>query len=320
MRPMMLYLALAALMLSCRSSDVRREGYFAGSGGIRIFYRVVGGGSDTVVVIHGGPGGDMNNIAPDLEQLAARRVVIYYDQRGGGRSELPADTSLLDAKYFVEDLEALRRHFGLERLNLLAHSFGPVLAARYAQTYPKRVARLIFLGAIGPRKADARAYGQTMYARMDSATRDSTIALVKALLTGTGDALVACRAYEDLQNQWAVTQGDTTPNKGTICAAPPQAIRYAHVHTSQKTVESLGDWDYTEALGHVSAPLLVIYGDRDPSPISSQRAWAAAVPEGRLLVVPGARKGVHVDRPDLFFPAVDTFLSGRWPDGAVRRP
>jgi proline iminopeptidase len=69
----------------------------------------------------------------------------------------PADTALRDARYFVEDLDALRRHFGLERMNLLAHSFGPVLAARYAQAYPDRVARMIFMGAIGPRHAEARA-------------------------------------------------------------------------------------------------------------------------------------------------------------------
>jgi proline iminopeptidase len=202
-------------------------------------------------------------------------------------------------------------------MNLLAHSFGPVLAARYAQAYPERGARIIFLGAIGPRKADARAYAQTMYARMDTVTRDSIIALVRALTTGTGDAVVACRAHEDLLKQWSLTQGDSTPQKGTTCAAPPSAVRYAHLHTSQMTFQSFGDWDYTGTLGHVSAPLLVIYGDRDASPISSQRAWAAAVPNGRLLVVPGARKAVHVDRLDLFFATVDTFLSGRWPDAAV---
>jgi pimeloyl-ACP methyl ester carboxylesterase len=70
-------------------------------------------------------------------------------------------------------------------------------------------------------------------------------------------------------------------------------------------------------LALVPPPLLVIHGDRDPSPISSQRDWAAAVPNGRLLVVPGVRKAVHVDRPVLFFATVDTFLSGRWPDAAV---
>lgn len=119
-----LTLACAATLAGARATTPG-DGYLVGSGAVRIF-----------VAIHGGPGGDMDNIAPDLERLGTGHVVIYYDQRGGGRSELPADTTLLDARYFVEDLDAVRRHFGLTRMNLLAHSFGPVLAARYAQVYP----------------------------------------------------------------------------------------------------------------------------------------------------------------------------------------
>jgi proline iminopeptidase len=301
--------------LACRSTTTPHEGYLAGSGGVRIFYRVEGNGPDTIVAIHGGPGGDMENIGPDLGQLASRHVVIYYDQRGGGRSELPADTTRLDARYFVEDLEAVRRHFGLERMNLLAHSFGPVLAARYAQVHPDRLERMIFMGAIGPRRADAAAFGRTMYARMDSTTRDSVIALVTALVTGMApDPVATCRAYEDLLRRVDSAQGGSAVPKGGVCRAGPEAVEYANRYTSQITLASFGKWDYTGTLSRVSAPLLVIYGDRDPSPISSQRAWADAVPHGRLLVIPGAGHGPHVDRPDLFFPAVDTFLSGRWPD------
>ena len=310
---------IAGAALACGSEPVVREGYLAGSGGVRIFYRLIGQGPDTLVAIHGGPGGDMENIAPDLERLAERHTVIYYDQRGGGRSELPADTTLLHARYFVEDLEALRRHFGLKRMNLLAHSFGPLLAARYAQTYPERVARMIFAGAIGPRRPDARAYGMTMYARMDSTTRDSIIAVVEALLGGTAsDPLRACEEYERLERKAATARGESTSQKGSACAASPEAIRYAHRYTSQVTLASLGKWDYSKSLQHVSAPLLVIYGDRDPSPISSQWAWAAAVGDGRLLVIPGAGHAPHVTHPDGYFSAVETFLAGRWPEGVVR--
>jgi proline iminopeptidase len=203
-------------------------------------------------------------------------------------------------------------------MNLLAHSFGPVLAARYAQTYPEHVGRIVFMGAIGPRRADAAAFGRTMYERMDSATRDSSTALVKSLITGsTPDPLAACRAYEKLLRHADSVQGQVTGSRGTSCAGSREAVEYAHRYTSQITLTSFGNWDYTKALKQVQAPLLVIYGDRDPSPLSSQQAWSAAVPRGRLLVIRGAGHRPHVDRPDVFFPAVDSFLSGRWPQGAV---
>jgi pimeloyl-ACP methyl ester carboxylesterase len=60
-------------------------------------------------------------------------------------------------------------------------------------------------------------------------------------------------------------------------------------------------------------PLLVIHGDRDPRAVAAQRQWAASVPDGRLLLVPGAGKAVSADRPDLFYPAVEAFLGGEWP-------
>jgi proline iminopeptidase len=201
-------------------------------------------------------------------------------------------------------------------MNLLAHSFGPVLAARYAETHPERVARMIFAGAIGPRRADARAFGMNTYARMDSTTRDSIITVVTALIRGTGsDPRRDCLAYERLMRKAGAAEGVSTAQKGSSCLVP-QAIGYAHRYTGQVTVASLGNWDYTRTLGRVTAPLLVIYGDRDPSPISTQWAWVQAVPDARLLVVPGAGHGPHVDRPDVYFEAVDTFLAGRWPAGA----
>src|SRR5262245_16403595 len=77
-------------------SAVAREGYLTTSDSARLFYRVVGRGRDTLIAIHGGPGG-RPRIAGDFAPLAERHVVIFYDRRGAGRSELPTDTTRLAA-------------------------------------------------------------------------------------------------------------------------------------------------------------------------------------------------------------------------------
>lgn len=83
------------LIFGCLSaSEVPIEGYLAGADDTRLFYRVMGTGPDTVVVVHGGPGAGMNAVLPDLGPLARKRTVVYFDQRGGDRSELPVDTFL----------------------------------------------------------------------------------------------------------------------------------------------------------------------------------------------------------------------------------
>ena len=105
------------------------EGSIDAGGGVRLFYRGVGDGADTIVVLHGGPGFTMDYIAADLEPLAGRHTLIFYDQRGTGGSTLVSDSAGLDAQRFVEDVEAVRLHFALERLVLLGHSWGTGLAA-----------------------------------------------------------------------------------------------------------------------------------------------------------------------------------------------
>jgi hypothetical protein len=120
-------LALALLCGNCSAStagsDTLRKvqqpsgrlGYVAGAADVRLFYRVDGSGPDTIVMLHGGPGFNLEGIRPDLTTLARHHALLYFDQRGVGRSEMP-DTLRLTAAAMIEDLEALRRVFRLDQL------------------------------------------------------------------------------------------------------------------------------------------------------------------------------------------------------------
>ncbi|HEX8695227.1 MAG TPA: alpha/beta hydrolase [Longimicrobium sp.] len=300
-----------------RAQATPAEGYLAGAAGGRIFYRVAGRGGDTVVVVHGGPGAGMGAVAPDLEPLERRHTLVYYDQRGGGRSELPQDTALLGPEHHLEDLDAVRRYFGLERMTLLAHSFGAVIAARYAMAHPGRVERMVFTGAVEPRRTDAAATAMAAFAHVDTARLHRLFTLMGRIAGGEGgDAAEACREYEAIAREGAAARGEPARWRGTACEMPPEALRYYMRYTARIGPNLFGQWDFTGQLGHVRAPLLVVYGGRDTAAVRAQRGWAAAVPDGRLLVVPGAGKGAHADRPEVFFPAVEEFLRGRWPAGA----
>src|SRR5687767_9821477 len=129
----MLLLATAVAGCSARTADPTpvlaarppvNEGHLDAGNGVRIAYRIVGTGRDTLIVIHGGPGLTMDYLAADFEPLARRHALVFYDQRGTGRSTLVTDSTALTGARFAEDLEALRRHLRLERVNLLGHSWG----------------------------------------------------------------------------------------------------------------------------------------------------------------------------------------------------
>ncbi|MDX1578292.1 MAG: alpha/beta fold hydrolase [Gemmatimonadota bacterium] len=295
------------------------QGRLPGAGGISLHYEVVGEGADTLVVVHGGPGAGSKSVAPFLAPLADDHTLVFYDQRGGGLSELPADTTKLDATWFIEDLEAVRRHFGLERMKIVAHSFGALLAAEYAREHPDRIERMVFLGATGPSLREARAIARrssTGGASADSAARRRVAELIRELLSGASDDPVdTCRAYERTAADLAPPGAREEPWPGTTCDYPSEAVRYSYHRTQRLTPRSLGAWDYTDALREVEAPLLVIHGDADSLELEPQRQWARAVPRGRLLI---AGKGHKSGRADIVLPAIGTFMAGGWPAGATR--
>lgn len=119
------------------SQKKSNDGYIKVSEDIELYYRIIGSTSaqDTVVVIHGGQGAGMNAVMDPVLPLADHFVLLFYDQRGGGKSSLPKNTELSGAEYFIEDLEMVRRHFNLESMNLLAHSFGAIFVAEYAKNF-----------------------------------------------------------------------------------------------------------------------------------------------------------------------------------------
>lgn len=93
-----------------------RIGYITTSDSARLFYKIAGRpgpGVDTIIAIHGGPGLDLESIYNDFAAgLGRKYVVIFYDQREGGKSELPNDTSRLVAARQIQDLDEVQQHIG----------------------------------------------------------------------------------------------------------------------------------------------------------------------------------------------------------------
>jgi proline iminopeptidase len=300
---------------------VAKEGYLASTDGGRLFYRVAGQGRDTLIAIHGGPGVDLESIYRDFEPLFARHVVIFYDQRGAGRSELPVDTTRLFFPQQLRDLDAVRLHFRLDKVTLVAHSYGPMLAASYAIAHPEHMRRLVLMGPVPPRRGDFwTRFAQNVGSRMDSTQRARLAAANRRLADTTADTKQACRDY------WAMAMiprlaepARTLPLiKSDLCAAPTAGIRYGLTTTNHVVMGSIGDWDLRSALAKLPVPTLIIHGEREAIPMDLVEEWVTALPDARLLRVPNAAHFAYAERPDIVWPAVETFLGGNWPAKAAR--
>jgi proline iminopeptidase len=301
---------------STASHPVAAEGYFTGAAGVRLFYRKVGTGKSLIVLLHGGPGSNMNAVWPDLEPLAKKHTVLMYDQRGGGRSEIVKDAAKLKYSDHVLDLEALRKHFGLKRMLLVGESWGAGLAALYAMEYPHRVSRLLLLGPMPPsRSLVTRRLGKTNE-RIDFSKRLSEF---RNALPSASDPISVCREFFEVYrvalffNQAAVAR-----RRGSSCDAPPDGVRN-YMIVNDATFASLGEYDFLPNLRKLSVPALIVEGKQSIPTLDSAQAWAESMPNARLLLIPNSGHYPQVEQPLLFFPAIERFLNGGWPMAAVKK-
>jgi proline iminopeptidase len=300
------------------------EGYFRGADGVRLFYRKVGKGKSTVVFLHGGPGLGIGDGGYDMEPLALNRVLLMYDQRGSGRSELVTDPKLLTVEHQVRDLEEFRKHFKLERMTLVGLSWGAGLATLYASAHPDRVEKLLLVSPMPPARTP---FWEQRTARLNSligAHNAARLTEIRQLLPKSSDteSVALCReAFTISSGPYFVkprsNQNDLARQRTQLihervelmCDAPPAALRNRFVVVFA-VFDSLGNWDFRPLLARIKVPTLVVEGEQTNVPLDATRAWAAALPNGRLLLIPNAGHVHFIEQPAAFFKAAEQFLAG----------
>lgn len=291
-----------------------RTGVVKTPDGAALHYRVVGHAPDTLIAIHGGPGVDLESIAGDFAPLAQRHTMIFYDQRGTGRSTLPADTTRLTAAQQVDDLDAVRAHFGIARATLIAHSYGPLLAATYALAHPDRVRRMILLGPVPPRRGDFwQRFAANSATRMDSTLTQQLTDAYRRLTTATTDAEIrgACRDYwrAAMVPRLAEPARTLPLIKADLCGSDPRGIKFGLMTTNRVVMASYGDWDLRAQLKGLRVPTLIVHGEAEAIPMDLVEEWVTSLPMARLVRVPNAAHFAYAERPEVVWPAVEKFLA-----------
>jgi len=305
-----------------------QEGHLAGADNVRLFYRRVGEGSDFIVLLHGGPGASLANGEFLGDTLADKEhTVVMYDQRGGGRSDVVKDPSMLTAASHVRDLEALREHFGIQKMSLIGISWGSVLAALYADAHPERVGRIVFLD---PMWAANKPYEQQREEKIESLIAPKDAARLKEIENEWGTA-IDDRIRALCMERFRILLGpyffnpksyDASRPEATIagrevaglCGEPPAAIRNLDL-VADAVMSSLGDFDLRPMLAKLKVPVLVVEGEKTNVPLDATREWVKAIPGARLLLIPDAGHMALEEKPEAIH-EIGAFLNGQWPHTA----
>jgi len=272
-------------------------------GGVRLHTRRVGT-DPPVVVLHGGPGADYAYLLPQYDRLAHGRALRFYDQRGGGQSPVPRDVPVGWQEH-VADLEALRKHWAIDRVTLLGYSWGGLLAVLYALEHPDRVGRLAL---VAPAPLTAR-WRDEFERRLSARLADPRIVQARAELSASGLAQRDPEKYRRLAFALSVAGYFKDPSRAKELTPFRVTAR-----TQQAVWQSLGTYDLRDRLRSTfpkgRAPrAVVVHGVYDPLPIESARETAALLDTGVIELATG--HAPHVEATEDFVRALDGFLPHR---------
>ncbi|MFE5095633.1 alpha/beta fold hydrolase [Streptomyces sp. NPDC056638] len=271
---------------------------FSAPDGTQLAYRVIGDG-DPVVCLPGGP--TDSRYLGDLGGLSTHRQLIVLDLRGTGRSAIPEDTSSYRCDRLVDDVEALREHLGLPRMDLLGHSAGTNIATQYVARHPENVRKLALIGH------SSRAVGMEITGEMrreHAQLRKSepwfpaAFAALEAITEGTGGDWEAITPF--FWGRW-----DAAAQKHHAASRPSNKEAVALF-----AAEGAFDPETTRAaLAGCETPVLLLAGEFDlNSPSQSAAEFATLFPDATLVVQPGAGHYPWLDDADRFVAITAAFL------------
>lgn len=266
------------------------------------------GHGPTVVVLHGGPGGDFHYLVDAVRPLAGRYRFVLFDQRGSVLSPIP-DEKLkeLSLARLVDDLEELRKTLGEPKLLLLGHSEGTLLALSYYQRFPHQVSGLILTGAFAP----ATDPGMTLddmwkpvTARLNALRKRPEVArIMREAGIREDDSPNALSP----QQQWQRTKLADWASFNVCRLKNWRAWKGGGVFYNTSVSQTIGDtdpeqYDFTSTVRQSPVPIEIIQGDTDfVDPAASH--WQAAARSLPLIHVSVIKEACHyswIDDPRAF--------------------
>jgi proline iminopeptidase len=271
----------------------------AADDGRRLWAVTIGAG-DPLILCHGGPGA-WDQFGDLAAMLCDELHVIRWDQRGCGRSERRGPYSMART---VADLEAVRAHFGREKVALLGHSWGAQLALRYALDHPDRVGKLVYVSGTGLGFDWHAAYEENLAARLG----DDLARVIE--LQGRERTVDEDRELAVLK--WSAEFVDRAAGLGHAerMATPWLEINYeCNAVLNAQLQATWREDELVEACRKLTVPTLIIDGAEDIRPRSAVDSLAAALPDVTRVELPKAGHLPWLEDPAGFRSALLSFLS-----------
>lgn len=270
-----------------------------GSGYVPVGERMVT--RPVLFAVHGGPGSDHSDFKPWLSPLADSMQIVYMDLRCNGQSER-VDPSTCTLEQLADDIEALRQYLGLERIHLLGHSFGGMVAQVYATRYPASLEKLLLI-CTAPSKdfyPEALAYARKI------ATPEQ-LRVIPELFEGRIESEEQLIRWWDLCYELYFHVKDETIMRetGNRPIGSMEVANYTFKHF-------IPHYDVRSELPNVRVPTLVVAGRYDwITPVTQAEEIARLMPQSELVIYEHSGHMPFIEEQDAFLARVRSFILGK---------
>jgi len=300
----LLFFAALLLATSLHAQSPKVEEGYKDIYGTKLYYKSIGEG-DPILIVHGGPGLEHSYFLPYLNELAKKHKLIFFDMRGHGKSDANLDSTHIQLMYFVDDIEEMRKAFGIDKLLLFGHSFGGLLAENYAIKYPNHLKGLIL---VSPSAHDSKFTIDASTVIKDRTTQQDLIDR-ETVMSSPEFQKSDSKSYEKLFRINFRTGFYNRSLADSIHLSFP---------TDYKTRNTLlrkiypDNWFYSlgSKLANVLCPVLIIHGDYDAMPKICYTDLHERLLRSILVTIPNCGHFPFIEANERFFAEVEKFLTG----------
>jgi proline iminopeptidase len=282
----------------------RQQGYIDVGDG-RVWYESAGEGQHTLLLLHGGPGGNSEDLAQFLDLADRGFRVVRYDQLGSWRSDKPDDLALWRVPRFVAEVERVRQALDLGQMHLLGQSWGSFLALEYALHHQRHLRSLIL--------ASGAASTRECVAGMNSWRRE--------LPVETQETMARFEASGEYEHPDYLVAMETLYRRNFCRVWPyPEPVNIAMQHMAMPVYTTMWgpneftctgnliEWDRTDRLGEISVPTLITVGEYDEVHPSCAETMHRGIRGSELVVFPDCGHLVHLETPEQYRAVLLNFL------------
>lgn len=288
-----------------------KEGYVPFHG-FKTWYRVVGDKETTgklpLLCLHGGPGATHDYLEPLEAMTRTGRRVIFYDQLGAGNSDHPHNPAMWTVELYVEEVSAMRKALGLDRVHILGQSWGGMLAMEYALTQPGGLASITISDSPASMIQWVAEAGR-LRAQLPPDVQET---LLKHEAAGTTDSpeyqeamLVFYRRHVCRVDPWP----DYVNRAFEKLAQFPEVYNTMNGPSEFHVIGTLKNWTIIKRLGEIRVPALVIGGRFDEATPLITETVHRGIPGSEWVIFENSSHMPHVEETGRYLEVLEQFLT-----------